>query len=123
MTRNFIIESGGRKTVWLLRDWSSNNMGLVQSEAKLVLEEASVKECDEIDGDEPDVFYECHESGYVDVSDDFVVERHSNEFLYGDTYFEDSISHVAMNFYKHLEDGTCPEEEHESGDDTNINGT
>ena len=103
-----------------LRDWFSYNMGLVQSEAKIFLEEETVEECDEIDGDEPDVFYECHESGYVDISDDFVVERQSDDFLYGDTYFEDSISLAAMNFYNHLEDGSCPVEEHESGDDKHL---
>ena len=93
-----------------LSDQFSFNMGLVQ------VEQADMT--DEIDGDEPDVFYECRDSEYVDISDDVVVERRSNEFLYGDTYFEDSISHVALNFYHHLEDGTCQEEhEHESGDE------
>ena len=117
MTRNFIIESDGRKMFGLLRDWFSCTMGLVQSEANTVLEQLSVNSFYEVAGDEPDVFFECNDSGYVDISDDVVVERRSNEFLYGDTYFEDSISHVAMNFYNHLEDGNCPEEEHESGED------
>ena len=93
---------------WFPSHRFSFNMGLVQAEHS----------AEEIDGDEPDVFYECRDSEFVDISEDVVVERRSNEFLYGDTYFEDSISHVALNFYHHLEDGTCQEEhEHESGDE------
>ena len=96
-----------------LSHWFSYTMGLAATEAKIPVKDTL---SDEVDGDEPDVFYECNDGGYVDVSDVYVHERRSDDFLYGDTYFEDSIRHVATNFYKHLEDGPCPEEEHESGD-------